>query len=245
MGLKNPTSAVATVTTVTAVTSGGIPEIAGAAGIPTWPAAAAAGNGVSLSEVLRYIEDALIGTAGVVTYPTALPAGNGVSLAEVIRYIQENLLSTTGAFIPGLGFRVTKSHNLTGDNTDLFTVTGANRVSLMFGEVTTVVATTTTYLLRIKTDNVNLCAATTITTDADGTMYLVTGDPAVILNGTGPIPVIRLAFSAGAFPHADFVIGNAAGSCIIESDTSGAGTGVILWTLWYQPLELGASIVAA
>ena len=151
------------------------------------------------------------------------------------------------AFMPELqlGYKATKSHNLTGDNVDLFTVTGMNRVTLMVGEVTTVVATTTTYLLRIKTDNVNLCAATTITTDADGTMYLVTGDPAVILDGTGPIPVIRLAYAAGAFPHEDFVIGNAGGSCVIESDTSGAGTGVILWTVFYQPLEAGASIVAA
>jgi hypothetical protein len=151
----------------------------------------------------------------------------------------------TGAYIPGLGYRATKSHNLTGDNTDLFTVTGMNRVNLLVGQVTTIVATTTTYLLRIKTDNVNLCAATTITTDAVGTMYLITGDPAVIMNGTGTAPVLRLAFAAGGFPHYDFIIGNVGGSCVIQSDLDGAGTGIIRWDLWSEPLESGASIIAA
>lgn len=200
---------------------------------------------MGLKNFASAISTELSGAAGIATWPTAAAYGNGVSLAETLAYIQDSIRAPAGAFVPGYGYKVTKSHNLTGDNVDLFTVTGMVMATLIIGEVTTVVATTTTYLLRIKTDNVNLCAATTITADADGTMYLVTGDPAVILSGTGSTPVIRQAFAAGGFPHYEMVLGNAGGSCVIESDTSGAGTGVILWTMYYYPLETSAAIVAA
>ena len=145
---------------------------------------------------------------------------------------------------PGVGLAVSKSHNLATDNVDLFTVTGKVLITLLTGEVTTVVATTTTYAMRIKTTNEAIFAATTITTDADNTMYLFGGDPTVVLNNAGT-PVTRVAFLDGAGPVSPLVVGLAGGSAIIESDLDAAGTGVIAWTLFYIPLEAGASVVAA
>ena len=158
--------------------------------------------------------------------------------------VAELLLARSGAFVPGLGFRVSKSHNLTTDNADLFTVTGKVLMTLLTGEVTTVVGTTTTYAMRIKTTGEAIFAATTITTDAAGTMYLFGGDPTVVLNNAGT-PVTRVGFLDGAGPVSPMVIGLAGGSCVIESDLDGAGTGVIAWTLYYLPLEASASVVAA
>ena len=184
------------------------------------------------------------GSAGIVSWPTAAAYANGVSLAEVLGYVQDSIRSPAGAFIPGLGYKISKSHNIATDNVDLFTVTGKVLITLLAGEVTTVVATTTTYAMRVKTSNEAIFAATTITTDADGTMYLYGGDPTVVLNNGGT-PTPNVAFLDGAGPHSPIVVGNAGGSLTIESDLDGAGTGVIAWTLYYLPLETSAAVVAA
>lgn len=139
---------------------------------------------------------------------------------------------------------VTKSHNLTSDNADLFTVTGKVAITLLTGEVTTIVATTTTYAMRVKTSNEAIFPATTITTDAAGTMYLFGGDNTVVLNNAGT-PITKVGFLDGAGPIAPIIVGLGSGSITIESDLDGAGTGVIKWTLFYWPLEAGASVVAA
>lgn len=184
------------------------------------------------------------GAAGIATFPSGAVAANGVSIAEVLRYTQEALIATSGTYIPGYGFKVSKTHNLTGDNVDLFTVTGKVLITLLTGEITTVVATTTTYAMRIKTSNEAIFPATTITTDADNTMYLFGGDNTVVLNNAGT-PITRVGFLDGAGPLTPIVVGLAGGSDTIESDTSGAGTGVVVWNLWYLPLEASAAIVAA
>ena len=190
------------------------------------------------------VTDQLSGAVGLASFPAGAAAANGVSVAEVVRYVQDTLLGASGTYIPGFGFKVSKSHNLATDNVDLFTVTGKVLITLLTGEVTTVVATTTTYAMRIKTTTEALFAATTITTDAQGTMYLYGGDPTVVLNNVGT-PVTRIGFLDGAGPHSPIVLGLASGSCVVESDLDAAGTGVIAWSLWYLPLEASATVVAA
>lgn len=143
-----------------------------------------------------------------------------------------------------LGVRVTKSHNLATDNVDLFTVTGKVAITLLTGEVTTVVGGNATYAMRVKTSNEAIFAATTIDSDAVGTMYLFGGDPTVALNNAAAAPTTRVGFLDSAGPHSLLVVGLAGGSCIIESDLDAADTGVIAWTLFYIPLEAGASVVA-
>jgi len=200
-------------------------------GPASYPAAAAPANDVSLAEVMRDTWDVLRnGTGG------AEPATN--------RSIMDYQGVTPAFFMPGLGFAVTKSgSHAAATSHDLFTVTGKVLITLLAGEVTTVIDTTTTLKLRIKTDNVDLCAATTITTDADGTQYLLTGDFGDTLNG-GVAPVLRAA-DKNSLGGWGFVVGDAGGTATIEDVLDGAGGGVVLWTLYYMPLEAGASVVAA
>lgn len=148
--------------------------------------------------------------------------------------------AATGVF----GIGVTKSHNLATDNVDLFTVTGKVAITLITGEVTTVVGGAATYAMRVKTTTEAIFPATTIDTDAVGTMYLFGGDNTVALNNGGT-PITRVAFLDSAGPVSALVVGLAAGSLTIESDLDAADTGVILWTLYYVPLSAGASVVAA
>ena len=147
-----------------------------------------------------------------------------------------------GEFVPYFGYHVTKSHNIATDNVDLFTVTGKVAIMLWTGEVTTIVATTTTYALRVKTSNEAITAATTITTDAAGTLYYVSGDSGDVMNGADA-PTTKVG-STGK-NTTPMVLGLTGGSLTVESDLDGAGTGVIRWDVYYIPLEAGASIVAA
>lgn len=129
---------------------------------------------------------------------------------------------------------------------DMFRVTGKVLIKLITGEVTTVVATTTTLKFRRETGTVDMCAATTITSDAVGTMYMYSGDAGAILCGTlaaGDAPVVGFAHLAGG-PLAPVVFGLSGGSEVIEAVLDQAGTGVIRFHLWYMPLEAGAKVVA-
>lgn len=202
----------------------------GAAGMASWPTAAAPGNAVSLAEAIRDIWDGLRnGTGG------AEPATN----KSLMDYV-----GVSPAFhSPGLGYVVTKDCDLGAANDDLFTVTGKVLITLVVGEVTTTLSGAEAFQLRIKTDNIALCAATTIDTDADGTQYIVTGDFGDAMNGGGAMG-LRAADvnSLGASRH--FVMGDAGGTATIESNTTG-NNGNILFTLCYIPLEAGAGIVTA
>lgn len=150
------------------------------------------------------------------------------------------------------GIRVQKTEDLASDPDPLFDVTGCVSINLLFGVVTVVVATTTTLKLERTTGPVDMCAATTITTDAVGTMYLFSGDAGAILSGTlaaGDAPVVGLAHLAGG-PLAPQIFGipsttNTLNTETIRGQLDGAGTGNILWTLYYTPLEPGAKVVAA
>ena len=147
----------------------------------------------------------------------------------------------SGSYLPSLGWRVTKSHDLSTDNADLFTVTGKVAITLLTGEVTTVVGGACTYAMRVKTTNEAIFPATTIDTDAVGTMYLFSGDPTT----TRGTPTTRVGFIDGVGPLSPLIVGLAGGSLVIQSDLDAADTGVVAWTLYYQPLESGAYVAAA
>ena len=160
----------------------------------------------------------------------------------------EALMDPLGGYDPILGFRVTKTSSMAdGAGTDnLFTVTGRCLITHLSGEVTTVIGTTTTMKLRDVTNSVDLCAATTITTDAVGTMYSLPGLTAEILNGTGGTPVI------GSIPNvttpagdARVIIGDVQAPLTIAHVLDGAGTGAVAWVLYYKPLTAASSIAAA
>ena len=200
--------------------------------VPIWPTAAVPAGGASLESVLRDVWDALRnGTGG------AEPATD--------KGIMDYLGVSPAFFVPGLGFGVTKTSDLASASglDDLFTITGKVAITLLTGEVTTVVGGAATMKLRAKTAIVDLCAATTIDTDADGTMYLFTGVASETLNAS-VTPVISVAYktTGGTTP---VILGQAGGTETIEHVLDAADTGAVLWTLFYMPLEAGASVAAA
>jgi len=154
-----------------------------------------------------------------------------------------------------LGFRVQKSSSLAADD-DLFTVTGQVLITMIYGELTTVTdGGASTVLLNEKAGSVPLCAATTITSDAAGHIYMLSGQPEALLNGGGT-PVVKVGAltalhdstvdrSASLTPFI-FGLGNGVlADLIIETTETGDDTGVILWTMFYIPLEPGAVVTAA
>lgn len=160
----------------------------------------------------------------------------------------EALMDPLGGYDPVLGFRVTKTSAMAdGSGTDnLFTVTGRCLITHLSGEVTTVIGTTTTMKIRDVTNSVDLCAATTITTDAVGTMYSLTSITANILNGTGATPVIgSVPNITGALPMPMAIVGDVQAPLTIAHVLDGAGTGAVAWVLYYKPLTAASSIVAA
>lgn len=94
-------------------------EVSGGAGLVSFPAGAAAANGISLAEVLRYAQEniingagtalpsgaslwgALAGATGIPTFPAAAVPGNDVSLAEVLRDLWDAVRNGTGGSEPG------------------------------------------------------------------------------------------------------------------------------------------------
>lgn len=177
---------------------------------------------------------------------TNVAANRDGSILERLEYLQANGTAQTPAtFVPGLGYRVTKTEDVnvaTGD--DLFDVTGKVLVTLMTGEVTNAIgAAVTDYKLRIKTDNIDLCAAGDISTDAIGTLYSLTGDATdTLVTGAEGVKAVDHSDSG----LANRVIGLASGSCTIQSNrTAGDAADAIVWTLFYLPLEASAAVAAA
>ena len=197
----------------------------------------------SILERLEDISLELSGTAGIATYPAAAAPADAADLAGVLRAIYNAISHDSGASVvttqAGLGRLVTKVGDVSGSTDALFTVTGKVLVTLLHGEVTSVVATTTSLQLLTSTGGVALCASTDIVADAAGTLYLVTGDPDDALNG-GQTPNADLAASKTGF-HPPFVVNDDRLDQIIV----GEGTGLIQWDLWYIPLEASASVASA
>lgn len=121
---------------------------------------------------------------------------------------------------------------------DLFLVTGG-RVLLMgiVGEVTTIIQTqaNNTKLTMAPTTGtaVDICAVLSITADEVGCLYGITGLFSDALVGA----------NAGAAPFPDNPIVLPIGS--LKLDCAAASTGAIKWTLFYVPLDDGASVAAA
>jgi hypothetical protein len=146
-----------------------------------------------------------------------------------------------------LGIRVTKTAAVTAVATDLFTVTGECLITLMYGIVTGVGdGTVVTLALNEKASSIIIAAATTVTSDLVGEVYLVVGDGTEILNGAANVPHLKTAYGLAASNHSHFIMDGQAG-LIIELTASDAtdATLAVKWVILYIPLEEGSSIVAA
>ena len=147
-----------------------------------------------------------------------------------------------------LGHGVSVTENIaTATGVDLFTVTGKVLLSLWTGEVTNAFHTTVNdYKLRIKTSNVDLCAATDLSSAVVGYMWSLSNDAGdtLLQSSSYAVSVVK-ATDQNAKPSAGRIIGLAGGTCILQSlRTAGASGDAMIHTIYYQPLEPGASIAA-
>jgi len=152
-------------------------------------------------------------------------------------------------FVPSLGFKVSKVETIdTATGLDLFTVTGKVLIRAWIGQVTNAIgAATTDYKLRIKTDNVDLCAATNIASAAVGYMWSLSGDAGLtLLTGSSyAVSSVKTADN-NAIGMADRFVGLAGGSLVLQSlRTAGDASDTMTHDIFYFPLEAGAGIVAA
>lgn len=137
------------------------------------------------------------------------------------------------------GRLVTKSSTIASAPDALFDVTGLCEITLMIGEVTSAIATSTSMSINTSTNDDVIVASTQVTTDAIGTLYLVSGDPDLGFNGGGTPAIDSMMEKVGT--HASWYVNDDQ----IEMNVNSAGTGLITWSLWYKPLESGAQVVAA
>jgi hypothetical protein len=127
---------------------------------------------------------------------------------------------------------------------DLFTVTGMVMITLIMGEVTGIGdGGATTIKLNEKASSIDLCAATTVTSDAVGEIYFLSGDAGAVFNGAD-VPTLKVGQLAGT-PHAPIIFDGQAGLIIELTQTGADATHAVKWSLWYVPLEDGATVVAA
>jgi len=157
----------------------------------------------------------------------------------------EALMDPLGGYDPVLGFRVTKTSDLAdGAGVDnLFTVTGRCLITHLSGEVTTVIGGAATLKISDQTNTVDLCAATTIDTDAVGTMYHLDGVKAAVLN-SGIAPVVGSTSLANG-GYQPIIVGDAQAAITLAQVLDAADTGNIDWVLYYKPLVASANVVAA
>ena len=150
-----------------------------------------------------------------------------------------------------LGTRVDRAAATIPDTTtaDLFTVTGGRvLIRALYGEVTTVMSATVTSInLQYKKtggSDVDISAATVVTSDAVGTLYTITGVAADLLSaqtvaGT-EVPTVTFA-SVFAGAAAGIIV--PAGAVRLQSTAT--QTGAAKWSLWYIALDDGAAVAAA
>jgi hypothetical protein len=159
------------------------------------------------------------------------------AIKDQVETVSELSGSVPGTFFPGLGYNVVKLGTVATTLDALFVASGKSIVTMMVGEVTSVVATTTSLQLATSVGGV-LCASTDIVTEVAGTLYMLTGDPDDILSGQAN--VVGLATSKTGNQSPFFINNNQ-----INQLADGAGTGLIEWNLWYIPVEAGATITSA
>lgn len=142
-----------------------------------------------------------------------------------------------------LGARVDRATDTLPATTDeaLFTIAGGRvMVTSIVGEVTTVIQTQANNTkLKFNPDatgaDTDLCAALDISADAVGTLYSITGDFSdAMKEGV-------LCLETDAQLERPIILSEGA----IEIDCAATNTGSVKWTVYYVPLDDGATLVAA
>jgi hypothetical protein len=144
-----------------------------------------------------------------------------------------------------LGLRVEKTLASLA-TADMFTVKGEVLITLFYGIVTGAGdGGATTIAINEKADSIPIAAATTVTSDLVGEVYWITGDPDIIILGTGQEAELKVAGLLSAFQHNPIIFDGQDGLIIELTQTGADATHAVKWVLFYIPLEDGAYVEAA
>ncbi len=147
------------------------------------------------------------------------------------------------AYIPGYGYRVTKTMDMAPDPDVLFTITGLVAITLLVGEVTTAMSASADWLIETSVGNHPIMTVSAMDSDADGTVFVITGDQGGAMNG-GDLPTLLVAGTAGV-PVSLIIVGGAGDTTTLQNNPGTADTGIAILYLFYIPLSPGATVVAA
>lgn len=222
-------------------------EVSGAAGLVTFPVGAAAGNTVSIAEVLRFTQENVIngtgtalptndslygvlaGASGITTFPAAALPANNVSIAEVLReaYDQQDkaVTNTTATLV---------------NATTLFTIAGGpiEILSLVSRCVTGNDATAST--LQYNADPTDGVAVTI--SAASASLANVAAGGLVTFQGT-TLATAPLVSASGANIAQAVTNGVVVGAGIITSVVGvGSTTGTWQTHMRYRPLARGVTV---
>lgn len=139
-----------------------------------------------------------------------------------------------------LGIRVNKAAATlpaTGNQT-IFTVSGGRvLMTLLYGEVTTVIQAQANNLKVTSVPTVgtavDLAANLDVNADEAGTLYLVEGDGTALIGANAGAAVTAIGFAPLIIPAG-----------VIRITTSATNTGATKWQMWYFPLDVGATVVS-
>ena len=171
---------------------------------------------------------------------TAIDAVNGTALVGLALgpnvYRGGIVEGIANPFVEGLGYRVTKAETRfsgAGEN-DIFTINGQCLITAFYGEVTTQIATNSDLIVNIKGSSGTVFNTLTVLDgDVVQTFYAFPAPgSAMHVFGVNMVPIQE---------HPWVVNTDTIESTWTESGTTGA----ILWTIYYIPLETGATIDAA
>jgi len=119
--------------------------------------------------------------------------------------------------------------------TPYFTVNGRVLITQIVGEVTTVFDGTANNIKLIANPttlaDVDLCTALSVTSDAEGTMYTI----------TGTLSDAMVATTSGAVAAQASAVIVAEGTIDLDTDATDT-TGSTKWTVHYIPLDLGSTV---
>lgn len=190
----------------------------GTTGVVTFPAAAAAADGVSIAEVLRYIQESQIGTLA----NTGGTATLGGILGDVANSSIATRLNNVGSLV------ATKDITYTGEvSYAAFTVTGLVAVKVV-GYVTTALS--------------NHADSTSVGT-ATSAAGLIAATAGTAMQTTGQAWVDNAPSKFETFPANWTLIGN--GEDIAVVGTANITEGVVSLYCWYIPISTGAAVAAA
>lgn len=153
-------------------------------------------------------------------------------------------IPTYGTFVPGYGYPAVKTGISLAASDNLFNVTGTVVITLMYGHITTVFSGATTDL-QIKTDGGSAITADTVVDSyVDESLFTISGDPSIDINGGAGSGVVEVGSFANSEPRNPIIIGKDADPVVIISEPGSADTGVYDMYVWWIPMTVGATLVA-